>query len=166
MKSLENGIIIREAVEEDVPGIRKAIRSSIEGLAAKDYPKEVLDSWGTDTDKTREKQKALIRDGKELTWIALKDGIIVGFSAFSPQTEELRAVYIASEVARRGVGTALLEQVEARARSLGLSKLTMHSSLTAFSFYQKHGYANLGEETHTLSTGVAMRAVSMSKTLS
>ncbi len=165
MENSEIKFLIREASEDDVPGIRKAIRSSIEGLAAKDYPKEVLDSWGTDTEKTREKQKAAIRDGKELTWVAVKDGKIVGFSAFSPQTKELRALYVAVEVARQGVGTTLLKAVEDRAKSLGLAKLTMHSSLTAAPFYQRHGYTSLAEETHTLSTGVTMKAVAMAKTL-
>ena len=44
----------------------------------------------------------------------------------------------------------LLAKVVAAARSLRLSQLTMHSSLTAAAFYIKHGYKSLGEEAHTL----------------
>lgn len=157
--------IIRIASEEDVPGIRKAVRSSIEGIAAKDYPKEVTDSWGADTPKARERQRKAICEGIEVTWVAVKDGIIVGFGAFNPKTEELRAVYVAAAAAKSGVGTALLNAIEEKARELGVSKLTMHSSLTAEPFYQKHGYQKLDEITHTLSTGVQMRAIAMTKSL-
>jgi putative acetyltransferase len=160
-----SGFVIRIASEEDVPGIRKAVRSSIEGIAAKDYPREVTNSWGADTPKARDQQRKAINEGNEFTWVAVKDGIIVGFSAFNPKTEELRAVYVAAEVAKSGVGTALLKTLEAKARELKLSKLTMHSSLTAEPFYRKHGYQKLGEITHTLSTGVQMKAVAMAKNL-
>lgn len=158
-------IEIRVATENDVPGIRRAIRSSIEGLAAKDYPDDIIQSWGADTPKAQEKQKAAIREGKELTWVAVQNEKIVGFSAFSPETEELRAVYVAAEVARRGVGTKLLKYVEKHARELGLSSLKMHSSITAAPFYTYHGYSTLGEITHTLTTGAKMTAVEMRKRL-
>jgi len=156
-------IQIRIATEEDVPGIRKAIRSSIEGLASKDYADEIIQSWGSDTPKAQEKQKLAIKEGKELSWVAIQNGKVVGFSAFSPQTEELRAVYVSAKVARQGLGTKLLEQVEKRARELGLSSLKMHSSITAVPFYKHHGYAALNEIIHTLGTGAKMKAVEMRK---
>jgi N-acetylglutamate synthase-like GNAT family acetyltransferase len=156
---------IRIATEVDVPGIRKAIRSSIEGLASNDYSAEIIQSWGADTLKAHEKQKLAIREGKELTWVAVQTGKIVGFSAFSPQTQELRAVYIAADVARQGLGTKLLERVEKKAYELCLSSLKMHSSITAVPFYKSHGYSVLGEIKHTLSTGVQMTAIEMKKNL-
>ena len=59
-------LIVRESTEADVPEIRKVIRASIEGLAARDYPLEVLNAWGLDTENAREKQRAAIREGKEI----------------------------------------------------------------------------------------------------
>lgn len=156
---------IRIATEEDVPGIRKAIRSSIEGLAGNDYSEEIIQSWGADIPKAQEKQKLAIRENRELTWVAIQNEEIVGFSAFSPQTQELRAVYVSANVARQGLGTKLLEQVENKARELGVSSLKMHSSLTAVPFYQHHGYSALNEVIHTLSTGAKMTAIEMRKDL-
>lgn len=158
-------ILIRVASEIDVPGIRRAIRSSIEGLAVKDYSEDILQSWGVDNERAREKQRSAIRDGRELTWVAVNGDTIVGFSALSPATAELRAVYVTAEVARKGIGTLLLQEVEAKARSLGLARLHMHSSLTAVPFYERYGYVNLGEQIHTLGSGVQMRSISMAKTL-
>lgn len=163
MKKFSDEINFRVAIETDVPGIRRVIRSAVEGIAAKEYPPEVIVSWGLDNEKTRIKQQELIRNDEELTWVACRGEAIVGFSAFSPKTEELRAVYIAVEVARMGVGSKLLELVETKAKELGLSKLTMHSSLTAAPFYERHGYSHEGEIIHTLATGVKMKAVAMQK---
>jgi adenylate kinase family enzyme/N-acetylglutamate synthase-like GNAT family acetyltransferase len=157
---------IRIATDEDVSGIRKVIRSSIEGLAHKDYPEEIIQSWGADTPRAQEKQKLAIRESKELTWVAIQDGKVVGFSAFSPQTQELRAVYVCANVARQGLGSILLEQVEKKARELGLSSLKMHSSITAVPFYKHHGYSTLNEIVHTLGTGAKMTAVEMRKDFS
>jgi GNAT superfamily N-acetyltransferase len=77
----------------------------------------------------------------------------------------LRAVYVSGEFAKLGLGKAILNVIEKRALELGLSKLSMHSSLTAEPFYLKNGYRKLDEITHTLSTGVQMRAVAMTKSL-
>jgi putative acetyltransferase len=158
-------IYFRLASEADVPGIRKVIRSSVEEIAAKDYPPEVIRGWGIDSEKARFKQQAAIRDGKELTWVACAGDVIVGFSAFSPEAQELRAVYIMKAVQGTGVGAKLLELVEHKAIELKIFELTMHSSITAASFYERHGYAREGELVHTLASGVKMKVIAMRKSL-
>jgi putative acetyltransferase len=158
-------ISYRVANEDDVEGIRKATRSAIEGIASRDYPKEVTDKWGTTSPKSVLKHKEAIREGRELTWVAEVDGLIIGFSALCPGREELRAVYISSDYERQGVGTQLLQLLEQKAEELQLPKLEMHSSTTAKPFYESHGYENLGEGTHTLSSGVSMQCYFMRKIL-
>lgn len=159
----KDAIQIRIATEKDAPGIRKVIRSAVEGLASRDYADDIIKSWGADTPTVQEQQRMAIREGKEKTWVAIQNDEIVGFSAFSPQTQELRAVYVASKVARQGIGTKLLERVEKEALELGLSSLRMHSSITAVPFYKHQGYSTSEEVVHTLSTGVKMTAVEMWK---
>lgn len=156
-------ITYRIATVEDVPEIRKVIRSSIENLASKDYSPEIIQSWGVDNEASRTKQIEAIRNGIELTWVAVQRSKIIGFSAIALKTAELRAVYVSAEVVRHKVGTKLLELVESEAKKLGIKELTMHSSLTAKSFYEYHGYKDLGDVMHTLSTGVQMRSIKMSK---
>lgn len=99
----------------------------------------------------------------EFTYRVANEEDIVGFSAFYPEKEELRAVYVALEVARKGVGSKLLELVEDKAREMKVSKLEMHSTITAKPFYERHGYENLGEGIHTLSSGVKMKCFFMKK---
>jgi len=163
LKNSSPPIHIRLATEDDVAAIRKVIRSAIEGLAARDYPPEVIKSWGPDTAQAREKQKEAIRTHSEITWVAIFDDQIVGFAALAPKQKKLRAVYVAAEASRLGIGSALLKCVETKAKELGLDELSMHSSLTAVPFYEHHGYAKNGETLHTLASGDQMKAVAMEK---
>ncbi len=165
MTTTTSNTMIRIATANDVPEIRKVIRSSIEGIASKDYPQEVINNWGLDTAGAQAKQSQAISSGKELTWVAVKNKIIVGFCALAAESQEVRAVYIAAAVARQGVGSELLTCLENEARKLNFTKLSLNSSITAVPFYTRHGYIQVEEIVHTLFTGVKMRAVRMNKNL-
>jgi GNAT superfamily N-acetyltransferase len=45
---------------------------------------------------------------------------------------------------RLGIGTALLESLEAEARQWGLSSIELGSSSAARTFYERHGYVASG----------------------
>lgn len=45
----------------------------------------------------------------------------------------------------QGIGTALLSEVEKVAKALNLSTLTVNSTITAKSFYEKNGFTCNGE---------------------
>jgi putative acetyltransferase len=157
--------VIRTATEDDVPEIRQVIRAAILGLASRDYPREVLENWGVNSPAAVTRQQQAIRQFRELTWVAVTGNTIVGFSALDPQQGVVSAVYVAAERARSGIGTRLLAAGEQKARVLGITRLTLTSSVNAEPFYRRHGYASVGECTHVLATGVPMRAVRMEKLL-
>jgi len=165
MSSFDEAVAIRVATDSDVPGIRSVIRSAVNGIAFRDYPPEVLENWGANTPEASVRQRRAIQDSRELTWVAISGDAIVGFSALDPQSGEVRAVYVAAQTARRGVGTRLLLELESRARALGLSRLILDSSITAEPFYRHHGYVSVREHVHTLATGHGMRAIRMEKDL-
>jgi putative acetyltransferase len=155
---------IRSADETDVVAIRAAHRRSVLEIAANDYPAEVIAEWGADQSSAAvEKHKAAVRSGNEIVWVAEINGKIEGFSALVPSENELRAVYVTGTAARCGVGRALLQVLEAKAREFGLLKLQMHSSVTARLFYEKCGYKNLGPDVHTLNSGREMDCFFMEK---
>jgi putative acetyltransferase len=163
--ALDETVGIRVATEDDVPEIRRVIRSAILGLASRDYPPEVLENWGANSPAAVTRQQQAIRESRELTWVAVTGNTIVGFSALDPQQCVVRAVYVAVETARSGIGTRLLAAVEEKARALRIARLTLDSSLNAEPFYRHHGYISLGECMHVLATGVRMTAVRMEKIL-
>jgi putative acetyltransferase len=69
------------------------------------------------------------------------------------------------EAARKGVGTALVREIERIAEESGLQRLELLASVNAESFYTFLGYQADGRTELVLRTGVSMAAVKMVKTL-
>jgi GNAT superfamily N-acetyltransferase len=79
--------------------------------------------------------------------------------------ETLGAIYVAASAGGRGVASALMKTLEAKARELGMRALRMESSLTAAPFYVKHGFSELDRGEHRLAGGILMACVKMEKPL-
>ena len=89
----------------------------------------------------------------------------MGIGAIVVSHSELRACYVAPHAARRGVGSALVAEIERIARERGLDHLELESSITAEPFYAALGYQVETRGVHLLSPGVPMAAVTMRKRL-
>lgn len=75
-------------------------------------------------------------------------GRLVGCLMMTPQSETVvRMRQFAVEVScqRRGIGRALVEFTEHWARERGFVSITLHARETALGFYEKLGYARVGE---------------------
>src|SRR5687768_2883281 len=84
---------------------------SVRGLAAGHYPAAVVDAWVnplTD-DSVRRFQE---NSGHEIRLIAELDGEPAGLGALAVESAELPACYVVPEAARRGVGTAIVREIE------------------------------------------------------
>lgn len=161
-----NGILIREANENDVESIWDVQRTSVVDLASRDYPGEIIEEWkAKKTPEAIQKERESIRSGRNLAWVAEFSGKVEGFSILIPGENELNGLYVTGKIAQKGAGTALLEVLEKKARELGLNKLELHSSITAKPFYEKKGYRNLGRSIHTLPSGYQMDCYVMEKNL-
>lgn len=62
------------------------------------------------------------------------------------RTGKVERVAVLAACRDRGVGTALMERLEAVASQRGLETLTMHSQISAEPFYERFGYERVGEE--------------------
>src|SRR5687768_851355 len=111
---------------------------SVRGLAAPYYTSGVIDAWILPiTDKTLA-DLSRNPDG-EIRLIAELDGEPVGLGALVVGNEELRACYVVPEAARKGVGTALVSEIERIARQHCLTRLELLASLNAEPFYTSLG---------------------------
>lgn len=156
--------IIRPMQPTDARGYLETHRLAVLGIAAADYPEEVIRTWAASV--TDASIAALLRNpDDEIRVVAEWQGEIVGFAALVAAKHELRACYVCPRAARRGIGTALVRELERIARDRGLDRLEFVSSLTAEPFYRRLGYAAQGSVEHTLSSGIEMAAVAMHKTL-
>jgi len=158
-------IVIREMRPEDARAFLEIHHAAVRGVAANDYPPEVIDAWAPA--QLTDKAVALVRANPEgeLSLIAEIDGRIVGVAALVITNAELRACYVAPEANRSGVGSALVRKLEQVARDQGLALLELDSSVTAAPFYEALGYETpeLGE--HVLANEQRIACVKMRKAL-
>jgi len=56
----------------------------------------------------------------------------------------IRYMAVAAAYRRQGIGTQILYYLEAKARSLGATRIVLDARETALGFYRKHGYAATG----------------------
>lgn len=94
-------------------------------------------------------QPAAIEAGE--VWVAEKGGAIVGLVEIVPEGRpdarwaELRLIFVEPDRARSGVGRALWEHAEARARVHGAERIALDADPNAVGFYLSMGMRIVGE---------------------
>src|SRR6266851_5159468 len=139
--------------------------AAVREIAAKDYPVNVIEAWAPlpITDKAVEALRA--NHDNEIRLIAEIDGEAVGIGALVVKNSELRACYVAPRASRKGVGSALVAEIERIAREHGLTYLHLESSTTAEGFYAAMGYDVEERGEFVLRSGTSMAAVKMRRSL-
>ncbi|MET0533713.1 MAG: GNAT family N-acetyltransferase [Steroidobacter sp.] len=174
---------LRLATLADEPLLRDLISRSIRELGADDYTPAQIEAalqgaFGVDT--------ALIRDGTYFA-IVTESGEIVGCGGWSkrktlfgsdtreirddswldPATEaaRIRAFFIDSRHARRGLGRLLLERCEAEATREGFKEFALMATLPGKRLYDVCGYVGEASIEHPLPGGLSITFVPMNKSL-
>ena len=157
-------IVVRALGPDEGRLYLEIINSAITGLAAGHYEPGIIDAWVHPiTDDSLERLRTN-PDG-EIRLIAELDGRPAGIGALVVAHAELRACYVAPHAARRGVGSALVREIERLARERGLGRLELAGSINAEPFYAALGYRVKRRGRHVLRSGDRMPAVWMEKTL-
>jgi putative acetyltransferase len=97
--------------------------------------------------------------------VAELDGRLAGFAQLDPDGGRLRALFVDAEHQRRGLGRALLAEIESRAARRGCARVHGAMSLNAVPFYGRAGFRVCGGEERLMSTGVVVPIVRMEKRL-
>ncbi|HJR61087.1 MAG TPA: GNAT family N-acetyltransferase [Vicinamibacterales bacterium] len=158
------GLVVRPLRPGEARRYLEIQRTAVRGIAASDYPDDVIEAWAP-LPIAEGDVSAIEGDETEIRLIAELNGQPAGMGAFVPEHSELRACYVTPGAARRGVGRALVNEIERRARAAGLAELRLVSSLTAERFYAVLGYEVVRRTEHVLRSGVRMSAVEMRKNL-
>ena len=156
---------IRFARNEDARGILEAHHSAVHQTASKDYSPEICNDWSTPVTQERISQYLNHSFPHETSIVAEVDGEVAGFGAIVESVNELRAVYVAAKFGHRGIGSALLIELERVAKERGCIELHLDSSVTAEAFYLFHNYQVLEYTEHALRSGRLMACVRMRKSL-
>lgn len=162
---------VREATPDDADAVRAVHRESITGLGPDAYDDEQVEAWARGTEDA-DYEAAIAGDGH---FVVAEDGDeVLAFGSLSLSEPddyeadvdaEVTGVYVRPEVARQGVGSAVLADLEQRARTAGAETLGLTATLNALAFYEAHGYERVREFSHEfsahLSTGVEGTVVEM-----
>jgi len=179
--------LLRLATEDDIPALHLLIEASVRGLQAGDYmPAQIEGALGTvlglDTQLIRDRTYfvAEVRDRDAKTQVALagcggwsKRRTLFGADRgrgrepelLDPVTDaaKVRAIFVHPQVARRGLGSLILERVEAEALSAGFRRFEMGSTLTGVPLYRLRGYTEVERIAVPLENGEALQVVRMEK---
>jgi len=132
-------IKVREFTAADADGVAALIRTTLLTSNAPDYPREVLDSladWYS-------AEGLVSRLGLAHRFVAEASGRLVGTAAV--REGHVEGFFVSPTAQGRGVGVRLLAALEDAARRDGAAELLLESSLTAISFYTRHGFVATGE---------------------
>jgi putative acetyltransferase len=166
IQSLTMSVVIRPMRDDEAKSFLLIQRASVRGLAANDYPPSVIEAWApmpvTDTAVAFFR----VNHDNEIRLVADVGGELVGIGALVLADSELRACYVLPAAARRGVGSALVAEIERIAGDHGLTHLELVSSLTAEPFYRRLGYQVQERVEHVFGSGRGrMAAVKMRKSI-
>ena len=128
---------IREATRADARQIVRMFHDTIHTVNTRDYTTEQVNAWSPsvpDADAWAEK-----RFPTRTTFIADDNGTIAGFGELEGNGH-IDCFYCHQKYQRRGIGSAIFRRIEDRAKILGLTRLFLESSITAFPFFEAHGF--------------------------
>ena len=115
---------------EDARAFLVVHHAAVRGVAAKDYPLAVIEAWAPMPITEDAIDRVRANPDNEYRVISEIDGRVVGIGAAVFDTAELRACYVTPDAGEKGVGSALVEEIERAARERGVAHLELDLSLT------------------------------------
>jgi N-acetylglutamate synthase-like GNAT family acetyltransferase len=152
---------IRPAREGDLGEVAALHEASIWRVCGPHYSDAQIRAWVEQQSLDRYRQ--LLE--KRVFLVAVDCGKVVGFGAVSPEAGLLNTLYVAPDSVARGVGTALLRNLEDAARDRGATSLRLESTLNAASFYESRGWSLIGVTTHAFPSGLEVESIEFRRCL-
>lgn len=141
-----DGITIRDYAAVDLDAVIALFTRAVREIAVRDYHTAQIRAWAPDApDRTAWARRRASRP----TFIAEIRGDMAGFSDLEPDGH-VDMLFVHPDYQRRGVASALLAHVEARARAAGMSRLFTEASLTARLVFTRHGFTLIAEQQVTV----------------
>lgn len=131
-------MVIRKYRTSDCKEIIELFYNTVHTVNAKDYTKEQLDVWATGKVELEKWDKSF---QEHFTVVAVDNEIIVGFGDID-KTGYLDRLYVHHDYQRRGVATAICNELEKAVQS----NITTYASITAKPFFEKRGYKVVKEQ--------------------
>lgn len=136
MRDLDRQLLrLRAFRQEDIDAILRLFGDTVRTVCRKDYTAAQTDAWANSVNDRARWERTL---SEHKTLVAVLGARIVGFADLDG--DYLDRLYVHRDFQGRGIGTALLHELEAFARQQKISELETHASRTAKPFFAKQGF--------------------------
>ncbi|WP_414565702.1 MULTISPECIES: GNAT family N-acetyltransferase [unclassified Anabaena] len=126
----------------DTAEIMDLFYNTIHEVNIRDYTKEKIDAWAPvkmDVEVWLNSLKS------KFTYVIEKNGKIVGFGELEANGH-IDKFFCHKDFQGQGIGTMILEQIESKARSLGIKRLFVEASITAKPFFANKNFLLVTEQ--------------------
>jgi putative acetyltransferase len=130
-------MLIRRYTDEDAAATLSVFHRAVHGTASRDYPPEQIAEWAPDD---IDLGAWAARRATATTFVAVEGERVIGFADLVGDGY-VDMTFVDPDFGRRGVATTLLEAVVAAAQDRGVRRMTVHASITARPFFERHGFA-------------------------
>lgn len=135
-------IRVRLAQPKDGKQIGQLIYDTVRTINRKDYSELQVGAWAPDP-------VIFSTFDESYAFVAELGNKIVGFANLT-SAGYLHRLYVHKDFQGQGIGSLLLDALEAKARSAGLKELTTEASITAKPFFMARGWVVKAEQTKIL----------------
>lgn len=129
-------ISVRQATEADLESVTHLFRESILNINSMDYAAEQTIVWAAAW-QNRGDWLNKIRNQHFL--LAYSEGKLAGFGSVE-RSGYLDMLYVGKDFQRKGVATALFDELENYASQQGIDKIFAQVSITARPFFERNGF--------------------------
>ena len=120
----------------DTKQIVKLFYDTVHEVNIRDYTKAQVDAWAPADIDIASWTKSL---SSKFTFVAEEGETIAGFGQLEANGH-IDCFYCHKDFQRQGIGKIILEQIDAKAKSLGIEKLYTEASVTAKPFFESEGF--------------------------
>jgi putative acetyltransferase len=128
---------IRDYKPSDAESIVRMHSFTIRKVNSKDYPREQIRVWI----KQLNVRKLRSPKNNKKSFVAIEKSKVVGFGVLNKQ--EITGLYVHPHYHGKGIGTKLLFAMEKYVRQHGARSLKCKSTITAKTFYVRHGFKTI-----------------------
>lgn len=151
-------LLLRPYRPEDLPQIVRLFEDTIRTVNRRDYSPEQVEVWA--------KRGELLQNSfftSLYTVVALFGDTVAGYGNID-SSGYLDHLYVHKDFQRRGVASALCQELERYASSQGVRRITVHASITARPFFERKGFS-VQKEQQVLLEGIPLTNYEMDKIL-
>jgi N-acetylglutamate synthase-like GNAT family acetyltransferase len=153
--------VIRKAKRNDAQDVLHIRNAAIRSRCADFYSVEQLSKW-TKGDLTEQFAEAV----ENYCYVAISGELVVATGMINLESGKIDALFVEPTHMSTGLGKEMLFHLEKLAHEVGLTQLSLNSTLNAAPFYRAHGFVGDSIATYESPRGVSLACVPMVKALS